>query len=96
MVSRNPATADELALHLAGGGGVKAWARARGIPERTAYRWSSSREVRKRARFYRARIVRGSLGLLIARSAGATIEQHAKLNRLVPAKEKTRELMPVA
>jgi hypothetical protein len=37
-VSRNPALADELAVHLAGGGKIKTWALARGIPVRTAYR----------------------------------------------------------
>ncbi len=44
----NEVQKEQLALHLAAGGGVADWARANDIPERTAYTWSRSPEVRDR------------------------------------------------
>jgi hypothetical protein len=70
-MSRNPCAADELAVHLAGGGRVKCWARARGIGLRTAYRWSASPEVKALRDTYRRRIVDQAIALLAQRSAGS-------------------------
>jgi hypothetical protein len=67
----NEVQKDQLALHLASGGGVADWAGAHGIPERTAYTWSRSPEVRDRTESIRRAVLADAVQQLGAHAAAA-------------------------
>jgi hypothetical protein len=68
---RNKVQKDQLALHLASGGGVADWARAHAIPERTVYSWSRSPEVRDRTEAIRRAVLAEAVQQLGAHAAAA-------------------------
>ena len=67
-----------LALALATGRTVKAWATAHDVPGRTAYSWARSPEVKKRVRRIRRRALDRAVGRL-SRHAAAAADRIAKL-----------------
>jgi hypothetical protein len=67
-----------LALALAGGSTVKAWALDSNVPERTAYSWGRSPEVRKWVRRIRRRAIDRAVGRL-SRAAAKAARQIASL-----------------
>jgi hypothetical protein len=67
-----------LALALAGGSTVKAWATAHDVPVRTAYTWARSPDVRKRVRRIQRRALERAIGCL-SRHAAAAAGQIASL-----------------
>src|SRR4051794_9779554 len=67
-----------LTLALAGGHTVKAWAKDHDVPERTAYTWARSPEVRTQVRRIRRRAVDRAVGQLSRYAAAAA----AKIGRL--------------
>ena len=67
-----------LALALAGGSTVKAWAMAHDVPERTAYTWARSPEVRTKVRRIQRRALERAIGRL-SRHAAAAAAQIATL-----------------
>ena len=69
---------EQLALHLASGGGVADWAKANGIPDRTAYTWSRSPEVRGRIESIRCGVLAEAVKQL-ASHAGAAAAQIVNL-----------------
>jgi hypothetical protein len=76
LSSRNPSTADELAIYLASANGtIKDFAKSRNLALRTVYRWSASSEVRAKSSEYqsseyRRRITDQAVEILAHRSAG--------------------------
>jgi hypothetical protein len=68
----------DLALALATGRTVKAWAKGHEVPERTAYTWARSPEVRKQVRRIRRRAIDRAIGRL-SRNATAAADQIARL-----------------
>jgi hypothetical protein len=60
-----------LALALAGGSTVKAWATAHDVPVRTAYSWARSPEVRKKVRGIQRRALQRAIGCLSRHAAAA-------------------------
>lgn len=60
-----------LALAIAGGSTVKAWARAHDVPERTAYTWARSPDVRKKVRSIQRRALQRAIGCLSRHAAAA-------------------------
>jgi hypothetical protein len=68
----------DLALALATGSTVRAWAKARNVPERTAYKWARSPEVKKQVRRIRRRAIDRAVGRL-SRHAAAAADQIARL-----------------
>jgi hypothetical protein len=60
-----------LALAIAGGSTVKAWAKAHDVPERTAYTWARSPEVRNRVRRIQRRALERAIGQLSRHAAAA-------------------------
>jgi hypothetical protein len=60
-----------LALALAGGSSVKAWATAHDVPLRTAYSWARSPDVRKRVRRIQRRALQRAIGCLSRNAAAA-------------------------
>ncbi len=69
-----------LALALAGGSTVKAWANAHEVPDRTAYTWARSTEVRKKVRRIQRRALDRAVGRL-SRNAAAAADRIAALAR---------------
>ena len=69
-----------LALAIAGGGTVIAWARAHEGPERTADTWARSPEVRKQVLHIRRRAINRAVGRL-SRNASAATDQIIRLAR---------------
>jgi hypothetical protein len=67
-----------LALALATGRTVKAWAKAHDVPERTAYTWARSPEVRQLVRRIQRRAIGRAAGCL-SRHAAAAAAKIAKL-----------------
>jgi transposase-like protein len=67
----NEVQKEQLALHLASGEGVAEWARAHGIPDRTAYSWSRSPEVRDRTESIRRAVLAEAVKQLGAHAAAA-------------------------
>ncbi len=67
----NEVQKDQLALHLAAGGGVADWARANDIPDRTVYSWSRSPEVRDRTESIRRAVLAEAVKQLGAHAAAA-------------------------
>jgi len=62
----------ELALAIANGMSVTAWARANEVPKRTAYRWAREPEVRAAVESYRRRAVDRPIGRMARRVTWAT------------------------
>jgi hypothetical protein len=62
----------ELALTIANGTSVTAWARANEVPKRTAYRWSGEPKVRAAVESYRRRAVDRAIGRMDRRVTWAT------------------------
>jgi hypothetical protein len=75
----NQSRKSSLALALAGGGTVTAWARENQIPERTAYTWSRSPEVLEQVEMIRREAIDRAIGRL---SDSATVAA-AEIARLV-------------
>jgi hypothetical protein len=71
----------DLALALATGRTVKAWAKDHDVPERTAYTWARSPEVRQQVRRIRRRAVDRAVGQLSRHAAAAA----ARIGRLAQA-----------
>lgn len=69
-----------LALAIASGGTVAAWARNHDVPTRTAYTWSRSPEVRRQVARIRRRAIDRAIGQL-TRHATAAANQIARLAR---------------
>jgi transposase-like protein len=67
-----------LALAIAGGRTVKAWAKDHDVPERTAYSWARSPEVRNLVRRIQRRAIGRAAGCLSRNAAAAA----AKIARL--------------
>jgi hypothetical protein len=70
---------EALALAIAAGSTVRAWARANGVPERTAYTWASTPEFKHRVAQLRQQIISRAVGRLAALSTKAA----AALGRLL-------------
>jgi hypothetical protein len=68
----------DLALAIATGRTVKAWAKEHDVPQRTAYTWARSLEVKKRVRRIRRRAIDRAIGRL-SRYASAAAQQIADL-----------------
>src|SRR5450755_1214825 len=62
----------ELALAIANGTSVTAWARGNEMPKRTAYRWAREPEVRAAVESYRRRAVDRAIGRMARRVTWAT------------------------
>jgi hypothetical protein len=67
-----------LALAMATGRTVRAWAKEHDVPERTAYKWARSPEVQKQVRRIRRRAIDRAIGRL-SRNAAAAAQQIANL-----------------
>jgi hypothetical protein len=67
-----------LALAIATGRTVRAWAREHEVPERTAYKWARSDEVKDQVRRIRRRAIDRAIGRL-SRYASAAAQQIANL-----------------
>jgi hypothetical protein len=67
----NEVQKDQLALHLASGGVVADWARAHGLPERIAYSWSRSSDVRERTESLRRAVLAEAVKQLGAHAVAA-------------------------
>jgi transposase-like protein len=69
-----------LALVIGRGQSVRAWARKNGVPERTAYRWSSEPEVRRLSETWRRHALNQTIGRMARRATAAAdgIERLAK------------------
>ncbi len=70
----NQVQKEQLALHLASGGGVADWARANDIPDRTAYAWSRSPEVRDRTECIRRAVLAEAVRKLGEHAAAAAAQ----------------------
>jgi hypothetical protein len=73
-----PFLADNHTMAMAAGGTVAAWARDNQVPERTAYTWSRSPEVRTQVRRIRRRALDRAIGRL-SRHAAAVADRIATL-----------------
>jgi hypothetical protein len=62
---------DRLAIALAQGASIKAWARAQKVPPPTVYRWASDPEVRREVESHRRRAIDRAVGLMSKRTAWA-------------------------
>jgi hypothetical protein len=71
---------DQLALALAKGVSVTAWARKHEVPRPTVYRWAREREVRKAVESHRQRSIDRAVGRMTDRFTWAT-DQIAVLGR---------------
>jgi hypothetical protein len=69
-----------LALAIATGRTVKAWAKEHDVAERTAYTWARSPEVRKQVHRIRRRAIDRAVGRL-SRHAAAAADQIARLSK---------------
>jgi hypothetical protein len=99
----NEVQKDQLALHLASGGGVADWARANRIPDRTVYSWSRSPEVRDRTESIRRAVLVEAIKQLGAHAAAAAgqivkLAENAKSEavRLQAARAVLAEFMSVS
>src|SRR5262249_54418594 len=70
----------ELALAVASGQSVAAWARAREVPERTAYSWAATSAFKATVERYRIRFVDRAIGRL-ARRATQAVEEIVTLSQ---------------
>ena len=64
-------TKSHLALAVAQGVKVSAWARANGVPSRTAFRWAHEPEVRARVETCRRRMIDEAIGRMAKRTTWA-------------------------
>ena len=64
-------TKDRLAIALAQGASIKAWARAQNVPKSTVYRWAGDPEVRREVQIHRRRAIDRAVGLMTKRTAWA-------------------------
>jgi hypothetical protein len=60
-------TKPQLAIALAQGSSVTAWARDNNVPKPTAYRWAKEPEVRKAMQACRRRILDRAVGMMVKR-----------------------------
>jgi hypothetical protein len=93
----------DLALAMAGGSTVKAWADANGIPDRTARTWSNSPEVRDQVEAIRREILHCTVGRLCNHATAAAdeiarlaAEATSEAVRLGAARAVLAELMAVS
>jgi hypothetical protein len=63
---------DRLALALAKGVSIRAWASKNNVPQSTVYRWASEREVRKAVEFQRRQLIDRAVGKMTDRYSWAT------------------------
>ena len=75
----------ELAIALARGISVTAWARARGVPRPTAYRWSKDPKVRKAIDAFRCRSI-GQSGCCLEKPPGRSAGSPG--SRIVPSRSR--------
>ncbi len=61
----------KLAVAIARGHSVIAWARKNGVPERTAFRWAKDRKVRETSDTWRRTVLNQAIGRMVRRSAAA-------------------------
>jgi hypothetical protein len=92
-----------LALAMAGGSTVKAWADAHGVPDRTARTWSNSPEVLEQVEAIRREIVHCTIGRLCNHATAAAdeiarlvSEATSEAVRLQAARAVLAELMAVS
>ena len=78
VIKKNPKLLDELALDVANGGSIPAWAVKHKISERTVYSWTAKPEFRAMVAMHRRRITDAVVGLL-ARCAKKSVVQIATL-----------------
>jgi hypothetical protein len=71
---------DQLALALAKGISIQAWARKNEVPRTTVYRWAAEPEVRKAMELHRRRLIDRAVGRMTDRYTWAT-DQIAALGR---------------
>ena len=64
----------QLAIALAKGGSMSAWARANGVPKATAQRWSQEPEVRAEIDAFRRRAITRALGVFTLNARWAAKE----------------------
>jgi hypothetical protein len=64
-------TKDQLAIALAQGVSIKAWARAQNVPKSTVYRWASDPDVRREVDSHRRRALERAVSLMTKRAAWA-------------------------
>jgi hypothetical protein len=62
---------DRLAMAVAQGKSITAWARQNGVPRRTAQRWAAEPDVRRQVEDWRRRILDRALGYMAGRSMWA-------------------------
>ena len=65
---------DQLALAIAQGKSVRAWARQNQVPRNTAYRWANDPVLRRQVEDWRRRALDQALGFLAAQSIRAVKE----------------------
>ena len=92
-----------LALAMAGGSTVKAWADANGVADRTARTWSNSQEVRDQVEAIRREILHCTIGRLCNHATAAAdeiarlaAEATSEAVRLGAARAVLAELMAVS
>jgi hypothetical protein len=70
----------KLAIVIARGHSILAWARKNGVPERTAFRWAKEREVRETSEMWRRTVLNQAIGRMVrcSTSAVAGMERLAK------------------
>jgi hypothetical protein len=62
---------DRLAMAVAQGKSITAWARQNGVPRRTAQRWAAEPDVRRQVEDWRRRVLDRALGYMAGRSMWA-------------------------
>jgi hypothetical protein len=70
-VSQDPEKIASLATCLASGGSIPQWAKAQGVPRRTAYRWASDGQVKAQVQTLRQGLIGDAVGQLAAAAATA-------------------------
>jgi hypothetical protein len=73
-IKKTPRLLDELATAIATGVTVRAWAKHKGIPERTAYDWARMPGVREQVAQIRRRFIDATVGKLVTLARKATRE----------------------
>jgi hypothetical protein len=77
---RNCTSKTDLAIAVAGGQSVAAWAREHNIPQRTAYTWAKAPEFKAAVERYRIRFVDRAIGRL-AKHATRAADEIVKLSK---------------
>ena len=85
---RTPKLWDELAVEVANGGSIPAWAKKNKLSERTVYSWTGKAEFRALVSAHRRRITDAVIGELIrnAKKSVATIAKLAESATTEPVK----------